>query len=104
MKVRIKNSILWGTLALMSGGFFFSCGENAPANKGEYLAVKQENEGLWGLIGPDGKMLFENEFKQNISDAVEGLFIVPENNYKILYKADKTPVPLAGYSDLLDVG
>lgn len=103
MNTQIKKTILWGTMALMSG-IIVSCQQNESSSKGEYLAVKQENDGLWGLVAPDGKMLFENEFKQNISDAVEGLFIVPENNYKNLYKAGKTPVPLEGYSDLLDVG
>lgn len=103
MNRKLQKKILCGSMALMAV-FIVSCNENVSTSKGEYLAVKQESDGLWGMISPDGKMLFENEFKQNISDAVEGLFIVPENNFKNLYKVDKVPVPLEGYSDLLDVG
>lgn len=104
MKTKFKKTILWSMIALTSG-ILFSCSENTNSNRGgDYLAVKQDNDGLWSMVAPDGKMLFENEFKQNISDAVENLFIVPENKKKSLYKAEKVPVPMEDYSNLLDVG
>lgn len=103
MNLTIKKFTLWGTMALMSG-LVVSCDKNVSNIGGEYLAVKQDSDGLWSMISPDGKMLFENEFKQNISDAEDGLFLVPENNAMSLYKADKVPVPLDGYTNLLDVG
>lgn len=102
MYTKFRKSIFLGTLALM--GTLVSCNENASNHSGEYLAVKQESDSFWSMVSPDGQMLFENEFKQNISDAVEGLFIVPEENYKSLYQAGKVPRPLEGYSNLLDVG
>ena len=103
MNTKIKKAIFWGTMTLM-GGVMVSCNDNVSSNSGDYLAVKQDSDGLWSMVSPNGKMLFENEFKQNISDAVDNLFIVPENKTKNLYKADKVPVPLEGYSNLLDVG
>ena len=99
----MKKIYQWGIITLLSG-IAFSCDNNGSNSAGEYLAVKQDNEGLWSMVAPDGKMLFENEFKQNISDAVENLFLVPENKTKSLYKAEKVPVPLEEYSNLLDVG
>lgn len=86
------------------GGLVVSCSDKASNNSGDYLAVKQDRDGLWSMVAPDGKMLFENEFKQNISDAVDGLFIVPENQKKTLYKAEPVPVPLGNFSNLSDVG
>ena len=100
--IRLKDFILDGVILLMLG-LNVSC-EGNSASKGDYLAVKLENEGLWSLTAPDGKMLFENEFKQSISNAVDGLFLVPEENYMTLYKAAPIPVPLNNYSELLDVG
>lgn len=103
MNTKFRKSILWGMLTLM-GGLVVSCDKGNSTNSKSYLAVKQEADGLWSMISPDGTMLFEDEFKQNISDAVDGLFIVLENNTKSLYKANKTPVPLEDYTNLLDVG
>lgn len=99
----MKKLFQWGIISLLAG-MTFSCENNVSYTAGDYLAVKQESDGLWSMVSPDGKMLFENEFKQNISDAVENLFIIPENKTKSLYKAEKVPVPLEEYSNLLDVG
>lgn len=101
--MNMKKLFQWGIMTLLAG-LTFSCENNVSHTTGDYLAVKQESDGLWSMVAPDGKMLFENEFKQNISDAVENLFIVPENKTKSLYKAEKVPVPLEEYSNLLDVG
>ena len=101
--MKLKNLLLSGSvLAIM--GIMASCTEGAIDTGGEYLAVKQDNDALWSMIAPDGKMLFENEFKQSISDAVDGLFIVPEDNKKSLYKAAPVPVPLGNHTHLGDVG
>lgn len=102
MKAKFRKSILWGAIALF--GTLASCNQDGSETMGDYLAVKQDNDGLWSMVSPNGTMLFENEFKQNISDAVNGLFIVPDSTFKNLYRADKVPVPLEGYSNLLDVG
>lgn len=99
--MKLRNLILSGAVTILLG-MNISC-ENS-ATRGNYLAVKQENEGLWSLVAPDGKMLFNNEFKQNISNAVDGLFLVPEENKISIYKALPIPVPLNNYSNLLDVG
>lgn len=102
MNTKIKKTIFWGTIALMGG--LVSCGEKVSTGSKEYLAVKQEGDALWSMLAPDGKMLFENEFKQNISDAVDGLFLVPEDHQKTLYKAEPVPMPLGNYTNLADVG
>ena len=101
--MNLSKLILKGGVASLIG-IMASCSNGNIGESGEYLAVKQDRDGLWSMVAPDGKMLFENEFKQNISDAVDGLFIVPEENKKTLYKAQPVPVPLGNYNNLGDVG
>lgn len=103
MNIKLKNIICLGLLALIIG-FNTSCENSNSSTKGDYLAVKQETDGLWSLLAPDGSMLFENEFKQNISDAIDGLFLVPEENLLSLYKAESVPIPLKDFTDLFGVG
>ena len=99
--MKIRDLILAGIFVSVLG-VAASCDSNST--KGNYMAVKTDSDGLWGLVAPDGSMLFENEFKQPISDASEGLFIVPEENLKSIYMAKTTPVPLGGFSGMVDVG
>lgn len=71
----------------------------------DYIPVKVESDGDWGMLGADGKMLFDNEFKYATSSVVEGLFLAKEGNGLTLYKAQAAPVPLSGeYENLIAVG
>jgi len=84
------------TIALLSGcanvGDVLST--DSQKFKIDYLPYQTEKDGRWGLIGTDGKVLFEPEFKNNISYSVNGVFAEDKStdyhNKKIaLYKADK---------------
>jgi len=43
-----------------------------------HLALQTEKDGKWGLIGVDGKILFENELIRRPSYAVNGVFRIRE--------------------------
>lgn len=70
----------------------------------EYLPVKTDRGGDWGFIGPDGELLFDDEFKSEPTAVVNGYFTVREDDGYAVYKADKKPVPVKGLADLKRVG
>lgn len=60
-----------------------------------HLPFKADREDRWGLIGVDGKVLFENEFENEPSVVVNGIFYVqnPNGHYEY-YRAEAKPKPL----------
>ncbi len=70
----------------------------------QYVAVKTTSSGDWGMVGPDGKMLFENEFKEQPSPVISGVFAVPEVDGLTVYKAASKPTVVAGMERLQSVG
>lgn len=60
-------------------------------DKVEYLPVQLENNGRWGMISPDGKMLFEDEFQEEPTVVIEGVFSVREGDTYSIYKASEKP-------------
>ena len=65
-----------------------------------HLAFQTEKDGKWGLIDVDGKVLFENEFIERPSYAVNGVFrVLKHDSSKGIgiihyYLAEKEPKPL----------
>lgn len=70
----------------------------------EYFPFKERYEDKWGFIGRNGEVLIENEFKNQPSPVVNGIFYVEENNGYVLYKAGKKPEMIKGCDDLEEVG
>lgn len=63
--------------------FMTSCnGDNKDDTfpKITHLAFQTEKDGKWGLIGVDGKVLFEDKFTERPSYAVNGVFRIREYN------------------------
>ncbi|MFA5850473.1 MAG: WG repeat-containing protein [Bacteroidales bacterium] len=75
---------------------FSSCGDFKE--KGiTHLPFQETSDGRWGLIGTDGKVLFSNEFTQKPSNAVNGLFVVKnENGLYEYYSGINQPKLIAG--------
>lgn len=69
-----------------------------------YVPVKTTSDGDWGMVGPDGKMLFENEFKEQPSPVIGGVFAVPEKDGLSVYRAAGKPTIVAGMENLQAVG
>lgn len=84
----------------ITAAFLSSCDKDsaldAYANV-DYIPVKETEKGNWGFYSPDGKVLFEDEFKSRPSLVINGYFSVEESDGYTLYKfGDKlTPVPEA---------
>lgn len=94
-------------IAVMAGGLLTSCGssDNPVTDSVEYIPVQLDNDGKWGIIGADGKMLFSDEFTNEPSLVINGVFSVKEGEHYSLYEAsDKPTKPINGCDDLYAVG
>jgi hypothetical protein len=85
-----------------------SCGKSSSEREIEtapdFIPFQTEEDGDLGLIGKDGKVLFTEEFADEISPAFEGIFVKGEKRDFSLYKAEQKPVVLKGYEELYDAG
>lgn len=76
-------------------GLFVLCGcrdKDAEWKKIEYIPFQSEKDGRWGLISTDGKVLFEDEFKECPTMGMNGRFFVQNSKgeYEI-YTTDEKP-------------
>ena len=69
----------------------------------DYLPFRINETSRWGLIAPDGEVLFEDEFKNQPTAAINGRFLV-RNDAGLwdIYTAEKNPKKVAG--DFLSAG
>lgn len=85
-----------------------SCGGNSTADNDrdarEYYPVQLEDDGKWGMIGGDGKLLFSDEFKNPPTVVVNGFFSVKEGDGFTLYEASTKPKSVNGCEQLYSVG
>jgi hypothetical protein len=69
----------------------------------DYLPFRETTTSNWGLIAPDGEVLFTEEFKEQPTAAVNGRFLVKnEAGLWDIYTAEKKPKRIAG--DFLQAG
>ena len=69
-----------------------------------HIPCKVSDSDLWGMVGVDGKILFENEFENEPSIAVNGVFSVLNSNDELEYfTADSKPKQI-GQKAYLDGG
>lgn len=73
-------------------------------NELNYLPCKTDKESNWGMVGPDGQMLFDDEFENQPSAVMNGLFYVKENNGYSVYAAEAKPRLIGDLEGLADVG
>lgn len=68
----------------------------------EYFPFQSSENGNWGLISLDGEVLFEEEFDEEITSAVNGRFFVKTKKGEWqIYTADKKPERVGGtYYDI----
>lgn len=85
-----------------------SCGggsnERQIATAPDYIPFQANEDGNYGLLGKDGKVLFADEFANNISAAYGGIFVQNNENGLSLYKAQEKPVAIKGCEELFDAG
>lgn len=100
----MRKSFINAAIAAVTMMATVAC-SSGPKGEIDYIPVKVESDGDWGMLGADGKMLFDNEFKNATSSVVEGLFLAKEGDDLTLYKALAAPVPLgAEFENLIAVG
>lgn len=70
----------------------FSCNINSGETEVEYLPFQSTKDGKWGLIGTDGKVLFEEEFKDAPTVVTNDRFMVQNaNGMWEVYTAEEKP-------------
>lgn len=71
----------------------------------QYIPVKIDPDSDWSLISKDGKVIFEDEFKQEPSLVINGLFYVKEDDGFCVYRTEgDKPEPVDGLEKLSYVG
>lgn len=90
------KSLLKFLPALFIAGVCCSCGSSSSNNEAEsvqYLPVKLSSSSNWSLMGPDGKIIYEDEFSNAPSMVIENHFSVREgeNGLSLYAVADKQP-------------
>lgn len=83
------------TLLLLAVFALVSCQEKGNPNF-EYIPFKREYNDNWGLIGIDGKILFENKYSSCPSPAYNGVFMLKGEDGYEFYTAEKEPKKVAG--------
>lgn len=90
----MKKEFLFGLgLLIMLSTVMTSCiGEGSEIS---YLPFKSSKDGKWGLMGADGKVLFEEEFKDAPTSVKNGRFMIENGNGKWeIYTAEHKPVKI----------
>ena len=101
----MKSTYLLNTLTASAIGVLLltSCGKTNTIEV-NYLCAQTEDDSNWGMIGPDGKMLFVDEFENCPSSAFNGYFTVNEEDGIAVYRAEKKPKLVPGLEGLYDAG
>ncbi len=81
-------------LLLVVSVLLCACGSEpaTPYDMVEYFPFQSSKDGRWGLISPDGKVLFDDEFERRPTVAINGRFMV-ENADGLweIYTAEEKP-------------
>ena len=63
--------------------------------KPSHIAVKCEKDGRWSMINQNGEFLFQDEFENQPTSVVNGVFVVKEGETHSIYEADEKPKVIA---------
>lgn len=84
-----------------------SCSGSADESKlnVDFLPIQLEKDGYWSFVSKDGKIIFENEFKNQPTQIINGVFSVKEDEGFSVYKANgNKPELISGLEYLKFVG
>lgn len=88
---------LYLLMMLVTGVLLASCGKKSINREVEYLPFQESEGGNWGMISTDGEVLFSEEFQNRPTFAVNGRFMVKnEDNLWEIYTTDKKPEKIGG--------
>lgn len=89
----------FGKLLLLSlAALLYSCGQPSDdAAKIEYFPFQSEKDGRWGMMSPEGDVLFEGEFSNCPTVAMNGRFMVKNaDGLWEIYTTDEKPKQVGG--------
>lgn len=95
--MRIINLLYGLCLASASACMFTSCDLLAGNNDVTYIPFRSDEDGKWGMISTDGKVLFEDEF-HNIPTCVtdDRFFVQNQDGFWEMYSATEHPERIGG--------
>lgn len=74
-----------------------SCSGGSGRSKVEYIPFRETKDGQWGMISPDGKVLFREEFDNEPTFAREGRFFVRnDKGLWEMYSTEAKPKKIGG--------
>lgn len=71
-----------------------SCSGDVVENVPEYYPFKDSKSDNWGLVSVKGKVLIADEFKQEPSPVINGIFFVAKDNYYEIYSVSDPTKPI----------
>ncbi len=84
---------------------FSSCKSSDKSEKIDLIPVKLSKKGNWSMMDKDGKIVYQDEFKNCPTASYNGYFSVEEGEGYTLYKSGgKKPEPVKGCENLKSVG
>ncbi len=98
------SKIFVASVVCALAGAFVGCSSGEKAY--DYIPVQESEDGHWSFCGPDGKVLFSEEFKECPSPVVGGYFTVKEGNEGTytLYKVGEKPEAVPGADGIKSIG
>lgn len=79
--------VIWASL------IFTACSKTSDECV-EYIPFQESENGLWGMIAPNGEVLFSEEFEGKPTVAHNGRFFIRTNGIWEMYTAEKKPQPI----------
>lgn len=91
----MKNFRIWVVL-LVAVAIVSSCSEGKKSDI-SHLPFRNSQDSQWGMVSTDGKILFEGQFANMPSVAVNGIFVVKNSNgYFEYFKVGENPRKFGG--------
>ncbi len=90
MQKMLKNLAI--LLMFVSVGVLVTSCNKSTKNGIEYIPFQKTKDGRWGMISPDGKVLFEEEFEERPTVVRDGRFFVEtKDGFWRMYEATEKP-------------
>lgn len=101
-----KTSIISLAAAMLTAVCLTGCFGGSNQVEIEYLPVQLKEDGKWSFMTPEGKIILENEFKNEPTAVVEGMFSVRKGDegYALYSFDEKKPEIVDGCEKLSHVG
>ena len=95
----------WFSVLLFVAAMLVSCDKKSSGSEdgeddnalADYFAFQEEEDGLWGLMAPDGTVLVPPKYSGDVSCVVNDRFYVGEDGEYIIYTAEKSPKRIGTY-------